>query len=64
MPSKEREVFKNIYIKRLDKINELSKKIDCGDLKFMVNVSDLEIDFSEEKILQLYLIVLKNLKYR
>ena len=26
--SKEREIFKNIYNKRLDKINELSKKVN------------------------------------
>ena len=51
MLSKEKEVFKNIYIKRLDKINALSKKIDCGDLKFMVNGSGLEINFNEKKIL-------------
>ena len=47
--SKEREVFKNIYKKRLDKIDELSKKIVYGDLKFTVNSSGLETDFGELK---------------
>ena len=28
---KEREIFKNIYKKRLDKIDELDKKIDYDD---------------------------------
>ena len=45
--SKEREIYKNIYNKRLDKIDELSKKIDHDDLKFIVNSSDLETCFSE-----------------
>ena len=34
--SKEREIFKNIYNKRLDKIHQLSKTIDYGDLKKVV----------------------------
>ena len=49
MLSKEREIFKNIYKKRLDKIDELSKKIDYGDLKLIVNSTGLETDFSELK---------------
>ena len=32
---KEREIFKNIYNKRLDKIEELDKKIDYDDLIFI-----------------------------
>ena len=47
MLSKEREIFKNIYNKRLNKINELSKKIDYDDLKFIVNSSGLQTNFSE-----------------
>ena len=47
--SKERETFKNIYNKRLNKIGELSKKIDYGDLNFAVNSSGLETDSSELK---------------
>ena len=34
--SREREIFKNIYNKRLDKIEELSKKIDYNNLKYTV----------------------------
>ena len=34
--SEEREIFKNIYNKRLDKIEELSKKIDYNNLKYTV----------------------------
>ena len=49
MISKEREIFKNIYSKRLDKIDELSKIIHYGDLKFNVNSSTLETNFSELK---------------
>ena len=47
--SKERKIFKNIYNKRLDKIDELSSNIDCGDLKFVVNSSGIETNFSESK---------------
>ena len=35
---KQREIFKNICIKRLNKIDEVSKKIGCGDLKFILTV--------------------------
>ena len=49
MLSKEREMFKYICNKRLDKIDELSKKVDYGDSKFIVNSSGLEIDSSELK---------------
>ena len=43
--SKEREIFKNIYNKRLDKIDELSRKIDYGNLKFIVNSTGLDNQF-------------------
>ena len=33
--SKEREIFKDIYNKRLDKIEELSNKINYNDLKYV-----------------------------
>ena len=46
---KERELIKNIYHKRLNKIDESSKKIDFVALKFIVNSSGLETDFSELK---------------
>ena len=49
MLPKEREIFKNIYNKKLHKIDKLPKKIDYGDLKFIVNRSGLKTDFSELK---------------
>ena len=47
--TKEREIFKNIYNKKIDKINELSKTIDYGDLKFIISTSGTETDYSELK---------------
>ena len=41
---KEREVFKNSYNKRLDKIDNLSKTNYYGDLKFTVQSSVLETE--------------------
>ena len=49
MFSKEREILKNIYSERLNKIDELSKKIDYNNFKFLVNSTGLEADFSELK---------------
>ena len=49
MLSKEREIFKNIYNKRLHKIDELSKTIDYGNLKFIISSSGTETNFSESK---------------
>ena len=43
------KISKNIYNKRLDKLHELAKNIDYGDLKVYDNSSDLEINFSELK---------------
>ena len=34
--SKEREIFKDIYNKRLDKIEELDNKIDYDNLKYVI----------------------------
>ena len=34
--SKEREIFKDIYNKKLDKIEELNNKIDYNNLKYVV----------------------------
>ena len=45
--SKQREIFKNIFNERLDKIDELSKKIDYNDLKYTVSSTSLETDFSD-----------------
>ena len=63
MFSKEREIFKNIYNKRPDKIDELSKKFDYDDLKFIVQSSDLETDFSELKDPATFLDSTKIVKY-
>ena len=43
--SSEREIFKNIYHERLNKIEELSKKINYTDLIFIINSSGLKTDF-------------------
>ena len=61
---KEREIFNNIYNKKLDKVDELSENTDYGDLKFIVNSSGLETDFSELKDPAAFLDSIKNVKYR
>ena len=47
--SKEREVFKDIYSKRLDKIEELNNKIDYDHLKYVVESSGDEYRFNKIK---------------
>ena len=47
--SKEREVFKNIYDKRLRKIDELSEKIDANHLVYSIITKGKEVDFSKKK---------------
>ena len=47
--SKEREIFKDVYNKRLDKIEELNNKIDYNDLKYSVVNSGKIFDFSTLK---------------
>ena len=47
--SKEREIFKDIYNKRLDKIEELDNKIDYNNLKFVVESSGDEYRFNKIK---------------
>ena len=47
--SKEREIFKDIYNKRLDKIEELNNKIDYDDLNYVVYSSKKIYNFSELK---------------
>ena len=42
-------MFKNICDKRLDKIDELSKTVDDGELKSIISNSDTETDFSKSK---------------
>ena len=45
---KEREIFENIYNKRLDKIKELSKKIDDNILVFTIISTGRKNDFSKK----------------
>ena len=47
--SKEREIFKDICNKRLDKIEEMNNEIDYDDLDYVVLSSDMEYKFSLEK---------------
>ena len=49
--SKERETFTNIYNKRLDKIEELTKKIDGNNLMFTTLSTRDAIDFSKKEII-------------
>ena len=47
--SKEREIFKDISNKKLNKIEELANKIDYDDLDYVVLSKDMEYNFSMEK---------------
>ena len=47
--SREREIFKDIYNKRLDKIEEMNNEIDYDDLDYAVLSKDMEYNFSIEK---------------
>ena len=47
MISKEREIFKNIYNERVDKIEELNKKTDYSDFNFISNGGGNETNFPE-----------------
>ena len=47
--SKEREIFKDIYNKRLDKIEELNNKIDYDTLKYVAERSGVEHDTNKIK---------------
>ena len=40
-------MFKKTYNKRLDRIEESTKKIDYGDFKFFAQSNDNETDFTE-----------------
>ena len=44
---KEREIFKNIYNERLNKIEELTKKINYDDLNFIFQSSGDETNFTK-----------------
>ena len=47
--SKEREDFKDIYNKRLDKIEEINNQIDYNDLDYVILNKSMEYNFSIEK---------------
>ena len=47
--SKEREIFKDIYNKRLDKIEEMNNQIDYNDLDYVILRKNMEYNFSMEK---------------
>ena len=49
MITKEREILKNIYNERLDTIEELTKKINFDDLKYVTESRSMETDFSTKK---------------
>ena len=47
--SKEREIFKDISNKELNKIEEMNNKIDYDDLDYIILSKDMEYNFSIEK---------------
>ena len=47
--SKEGEIFKDIYNKRLNEIEEMSNEISYDDLDYLVLSTDMEYKFSIEK---------------
>ena len=57
--SKEREIFKDIYNKRLDKIEELNNKIDYDNLEYVALNSGKIYNFSELKDPLTFLIEIK-----
>ena len=46
---KEREIFKDIYNKRLDEIEEMNNKIDYDNLEYVVLSNDMAYNSSEEE---------------
>ena len=49
--SKERQIFKNIYNERLGKIEELNRKVDYNNLKYIVKLTGEEFELINQKIL-------------
>ena len=47
--SKEREIFRNIFNKRPDKKEELNKKIDYDNLKYVVKTTGKEFEFDKSE---------------
>ena len=60
--SREREIFKNIYNKRLDKTEELSNKIDYNNLKYVSVRNHTSYSFSELEDPLTFLTKLKKVK--
>ena len=61
--SKEREIFKDISNKKLNKIEELNNKIDYDDLDYVILSKDMEYNFSIEKDPISLLKAIKMVKY-
>ena len=49
MLSKKKEIFKNIYSERLDRIDELTKKNNYDKLNFIVENTGAKTNFTEVK---------------
>ena len=47
--SKEREIFKDISNKKLNRIEEMNNEIDYNDLDYVILSKDMEYNFSIEK---------------
>ena len=47
--SKEREIFKNIFNERLDRIEEFTKKVHFDNLKYFTESGNIEIDLSAKE---------------
>ena len=62
--SKEKEIYKNVYNKILDKIEELSKEINYDNLKFFVQSSCQITDFSRIKCHVSSLMILEKINYQ
>ena len=58
--SKEREIFKDIYNKKIDKIEELNNKIDYNNLKYVVERNNNEYSFNK---INDPITLLNNIKY-
>ena len=59
---KKREIFKNVYSKRLDKIEELNKKIDYKNLEYTVISTGEKFKFDESEDPLLFLNDIKKSK--
>ena len=61
--SKEREIFKDIHNKRLDKLEELNNKLDNDNLKYVVERSGDKYNFNKIKDPMTLLNNIKKVKY-